>query len=115
MLELATLGGARVLGMERQLGSLEAGKRADLIIVGMDQARQTPLYDAVSHIVYVTRGDDVHTTIVNGKVLMENKRVLTLDEGQVLAEARRMAEEVRAVKGRVEGSRPQSPRLKDKG
>jgi 5-methylthioadenosine/S-adenosylhomocysteine deaminase len=97
VLELATLGGARVLGMERQLGSLEAGKRADLIIVGMDQARQTPLYEAVSHIVYVTRGDDVDTTIVNGKVLMENKRVLTLDEGQVLSQARRMADEVRSA------------------
>jgi 5-methylthioadenosine/S-adenosylhomocysteine deaminase len=95
VLELATLGGARVLGMDGQLGSLEPGKRADLIIVDMSQARQTPLYDAVSHLVYVTRGDDVETTIVNGKVLMENRRVLTLDEGQVLAEARRMAEEVR--------------------
>jgi 5-methylthioadenosine/S-adenosylhomocysteine deaminase len=95
VLELATLGGARVLGMERQLGSLEPRKRADLIIVNMSQARQTPLYDAVSHLVYVTRGDDVETTIVNGKVLMENRRLLTLDEAQVLAEARRMAEEVR--------------------
>jgi len=63
--------------------------------VNMSQARQTPLYDAVSHLVYVTRGDDVETTIVNGKVLMENRRLLTLDEAQVLAEARRMAEEVR--------------------
>jgi 5-methylthioadenosine/S-adenosylhomocysteine deaminase len=89
--------------MEPQLGSLEPGKRADLIIVGMNQARQTPLYDAVSHLVYVTRGDDVETTIVNGKVLMENGKVLTLDEGKVLAEARRVAEEVRhavAVRGR---------------
>ena len=103
VLELATLGGARVLGMERQLGSLESGKRADLIIVGMNQARQTPLYDAVSHLVYVTRGDDVETTIVNGKVLMENRKVLTLDEGKVLAQARLLAEEVRhavAARGR---------------
>jgi 5-methylthioadenosine/S-adenosylhomocysteine deaminase len=100
VLELATLGGARVLGMDRHLGSLEPGKRADLLIVGMSQARQTPLYDAVSHVVYVTRGDDVETTIVNGKVLMENKRLLTLDEEKVLATARRMAEEVRAAVAR---------------
>jgi 5-methylthioadenosine/S-adenosylhomocysteine deaminase len=100
VLELATLGGARVLGMDRYLGSLEPGKRADLLIVGMSQARQTPLYDAVSHVVYVTRGDDVETTIVNGKVLMENKRLLTLDEEKVLATARRMAEEVRAAVAR---------------
>jgi len=100
VLELATLGGARVLGMERQLGSLEPGKRADLIIIGMSQARQTPFYDAVSHMVYVTRGDDVETTIVNGRVLMENKHVLTLDEATVLAEARRLSAEVRAAVAR---------------
>ncbi len=52
------------------LGSLEAGKRADLITVSMRSARQTPMYDPVSHLVYVTRGDDVRTTIVNGKILM---------------------------------------------
>ena len=73
-----------------------AGQARRLLIVGMSQARQTPLYDPVSHLVYVTRGDDVETTIVNGKVLMENRRVLTLDEGKVLAEARRMADEVGA-------------------
>jgi 5-methylthioadenosine/S-adenosylhomocysteine deaminase len=100
VLELATLGGARALGMDHQLGSLEAGKRADLIIVGMSQPRQTPLYDAVSHIVYVTRGDDVETAIVNGKVLMDNKRVLTLDEGKVLAEATRISAQVREAVGK---------------
>jgi 5-methylthioadenosine/S-adenosylhomocysteine deaminase len=99
-LELATLGGARVLGLERQIGSLEAGKRADLIVVNMMHARQTPLYDPVSHLVYVTRGDDVETTIVNGRVLMENGRVLTLDESTVLAEARRLADDVRRAVAR---------------
>ena len=77
-LEMATIGGARVLGMDKQIGSLEPGKRADVVIVGMRQARQTPLYDAVSHLVYTTRGDDVDTVIVNGKILMRNKRVLTM-------------------------------------
>ena len=56
--------------MDALIGSLEPGKRADLITVSMSAARQTPLYDPVSHLVYVTRGDDVQTTIVNGKVLM---------------------------------------------
>jgi 5-methylthioadenosine/S-adenosylhomocysteine deaminase len=95
VLELATRGGARALGMDGQIGSLEPGKRADLLIVSMSGARQTPLYDPVSHLVYATRGDDVETTIVHGKVLMENKTVLTLDEARVLAEARRMSEDVR--------------------
>lgn len=96
-LDMATIGGARVLGRHDRLGSLEAGKLADLLVVRMDQARQTPMYDPVSHLVYVTRGDDVETTIVNGKVLMRAGKVLTLDEGQVLAEARKAAEQVRAA------------------
>jgi 5-methylthioadenosine/S-adenosylhomocysteine deaminase len=94
-LEMATLGGARALGMERAIGSLEPGKRADVIVVGMRAARQTPMYDPVSHLVYVTRGDDVKTTVVNGRVLMRDRKVLTLDEQAVLADARRAADAVR--------------------
>ena len=94
-LAMATIGGARVLGMERTIGSLEPGKRADVIVVGMNRARQTPLYDPVSQLVYATHGDDVKTTIVNGQVLMRDRHVLTLDEAAVLADARRLAEAVR--------------------
>jgi 5-methylthioadenosine/S-adenosylhomocysteine deaminase len=90
-LEMATLDGARALGLERQIGSLEPGKRADVIVVGMNRARQTPLYDVASQLVYATHGDDVTTTIVNGRLLMRDRKVLTLDEGAVLAEARRFA------------------------
>ncbi len=96
-LEMATIEGARAMGMEREIGSLEPGKRADLLVVSMSAPRQTPMYDAVSHIVYVTRGDDVRTTIVNGKVLMRDRAVLTLNRRQVLAEARLFAEKVRAA------------------
>jgi 5-methylthioadenosine/S-adenosylhomocysteine deaminase len=96
-LEMATIGGARALGMEKTIGSLEPGKRADLLIVAMSSARQTPMYDPVSHLVYVTRGDDVRTTIVNGKILMRDRKVLTLDRGKVLAEANALAEKVRAA------------------
>jgi len=96
-LEMATIDGARVLGMDTLIGSLEAGKRADLIVVSMASPRQTPMYDPVSHLVYVTRGDDVTTTIVNGRVLMRDRKVLTLDSRRVLADARAMAEKVRAA------------------
>jgi 5-methylthioadenosine/S-adenosylhomocysteine deaminase len=96
-LELATLGGARALGMERDLGSLEAGKKADVIVVRMNRARQTPVYDPVSHVVYVTRGDDVDTTIVNGRILMRNRVVRTLDAVSVIAEATKAAAAVRAA------------------
>ena len=85
------MGGARVIGMEQLIGSLEAGKRADLITVSMRAARQTPMYNPVSHLVYVTRGDDVRNTIVNGKVLMRDRQLKTLDREAVIADANRLA------------------------
>ena len=94
-LEMATLGGARALGRGQHLGSLEPGKLADLIIVGMSKARQQPLFEPMSQIVYASRGDDVETTIVNGKVLMRDRKVLTLDEAAVLRDARVAADLVR--------------------
>jgi 5-methylthioadenosine/S-adenosylhomocysteine deaminase len=96
-LEMATMGGARVIGREKELGSLEAGKLADLLIVSMDAPRQVPMYDPISHLVYATRGDDVRTTIVNGRVLMRDGKVLSLDETQVVAAARAAASQVRAA------------------
>lgn len=99
VLELATRQGARALGLEKQIGSLEVGKRADLLIVSMSAARQTPMYDPVSHLVYATRGDDVQTVIVHGKILMRDRKVLTLDEKSVLAEARAAAVKVREAVG----------------
>jgi 5-methylthioadenosine/S-adenosylhomocysteine deaminase len=96
-LAMATIGGARALGMDRQIGSLEAGKRADLLVVEMRAARQTPMYDPISQLVYTTRGDDVQTTIVHGKVLMRDRAMLTLDEATVLNDARAWSEKVRAA------------------
>jgi 5-methylthioadenosine/S-adenosylhomocysteine deaminase len=96
-LMMATRGGARALGMERQIGSLEPRKRADLIVVSTSGARQTPLYDPISHLVYVARGTDVQSTVVHGKVLMRNRQMLTLDETAVLAAARGWVGKVRAA------------------
>jgi 5-methylthioadenosine/S-adenosylhomocysteine deaminase len=94
-LELATRRGADALGMAGLIGSLEPGKQADIITVAMDGARQTPMFDPLSHLVYVARGDDVRTTIVAGKVLMRDRQVLTLSKQDVLRDARAMAERVR--------------------
>ncbi len=94
-LEMGTLLGARALGLDTLIGSIEVGKRADLIVVAMDGARQTPMYNPVSHLVYVAHGDDVRTTVVNGKVLMRDRRMRTLDERVVLADARALAAKVR--------------------
>ena len=94
-LEMATIGGARVVGQHARIGSLEPGKRADVIVVGLSKARQVPLFDPVAQIVYASRGDDVETTIVNGKVLMRDRKMLTLDEARVLSDARAAADLVR--------------------
>ena len=96
-IEMATIDGARVAGMDREIGSLEPGKRADVIVVSMSSARQTPMYDPLSHLVYVTRGDDVRTTIVNGRIVMRDRKVLTLNADQVLADVRALAPRVRAA------------------
>jgi 5-methylthioadenosine/S-adenosylhomocysteine deaminase len=94
-LELATRRGAEALGMGDQIGSLEPGKQADLITVSVDGARQTPMFDPISHLVYVSRGDDVRTTIVAGQVLMQERQLKTLISDNILKDARTMAEQVR--------------------
>ena len=99
-LDMATIIGARALGMDAMIGSLEPGKRADLITVSMSATRQIPVYDPVSHLVYTTRGDDVRTTIVNGKVLMKDRQVRTLNRADVIAEANKLAQKVRDAVGR---------------
>jgi 5-methylthioadenosine/S-adenosylhomocysteine deaminase len=94
VLEMATLGGARALGMEDHIGSLEAGKRADLVIVDVRDPRLTPMYDAVSHLVYAVKGADVRHVIVEGKVILRDRKVLTLDERAVMARATALAKDV---------------------
>jgi 5-methylthioadenosine/S-adenosylhomocysteine deaminase len=96
-LEMATIRGARALGLDKRIGTLEPKKLADLITVSVSGARQTPMYDAVSHLVYVIRGADVQTTVVNGRILMRNRKVLTIDEQATLAEGRAWIDKVRAA------------------
>jgi len=88
VVEMATLGGARALHMDKQIGSLEPGKKADVIFVDTSGPHATPMYDVYSQLVYALRGSDVKTVIVGGKLLMENHHMLTLDEEQILREAR---------------------------
>ena len=86
-LEMATMGGARVLGMEKEIGSLETGKRADLILVRTDRPNAVPLYDAISQMVYALKADDVRDVMVNGKPVVRDAKILTLDERAILAKA----------------------------
>jgi 5-methylthioadenosine/S-adenosylhomocysteine deaminase len=95
-LEMATIRGARALGMEKEIGSLEPGKRADLIVVRIDRANATPLYDAVSQMVYALKGSDVRDVMVNGKPVVRDSKILTLNESQILAKAAEYATRVTA-------------------
>jgi 5-methylthioadenosine/S-adenosylhomocysteine deaminase len=94
-LELATIGGARAIHRDKEIGSLEAGKLADLIVVRMDGAHQTPLYNIYSQLVYATKFSDVESVVINGKRVMNKRQVLTVDEPAVLAKARGYVDQVR--------------------
>ena len=84
---MATIGGARALHLDNITGSLEAGKRADLVIVDMDSLNQTPYYNVYSSLVYSTKADDVRTVIIDGKVVMLDRRLLTLNERVIKIDA----------------------------
>ncbi|MDQ6663474.1 MAG: amidohydrolase family protein [Acidobacteriota bacterium] len=92
--EMATIGGARALGMESQIGSLEAGKRADLIAMRLDVPNAVPLYDVYSQMVYALKGSNVNYVMVNGKLIVRNQKCLTLDSAQILAKARQFGVQV---------------------
>jgi 5-methylthioadenosine/S-adenosylhomocysteine deaminase len=92
--EMATLRGARALHLEREIGSLEKGKRADLVIVDLDDLNQTPYYNIYSDLVYATKAADVRTVIVEGRVIMRDRRLLTLNEETIKADARRFRERI---------------------
>ncbi|MGC8817331.1 MAG: amidohydrolase family protein [Candidatus Hadarchaeum sp.] len=93
-LEMATINGATALGLSNEIGSVEVGKRADLITVDLKRSHLTPMYDVVSHLVYSANGGDVDTVIVDGKILMEGGKVLTLDEEKVLELAQRTSDDL---------------------
>jgi 5-methylthioadenosine/S-adenosylhomocysteine deaminase len=83
-LHMATLGAARAIHKEKEIGSLEVGKKADVILVDFNKPELQPLYDYYSGLVYTARGSNVDTSIVNGKVLMRGRKVLTVDENAVM-------------------------------
>ncbi|HEX7957623.1 MAG TPA: amidohydrolase, partial [Pyrinomonadaceae bacterium] len=91
-LAMATVGGARALHMEGDIGSLEEGKRADLVLVDLDSLHQTPRYSVYSHLVYATKAGDVRTVVIEGRVVMRDRRLLTLDETAIKQKARAIRE-----------------------
>ncbi len=91
VLRMATIDGAQALGLEKEIGSLEVGKRADVIVLKLDQLHSSPQPDVVSALVYAAVASDVRTTIIDGQVLMRDGELLTLNEKSVLEDANREA------------------------
>jgi 5-methylthioadenosine/S-adenosylhomocysteine deaminase len=97
VLSMATSGGANAIGLGDTIGSLEAGKRADLLQVAFDDVHHVPTYDVISHLVYVSDEQDVASVIVDGKVLMKERSMLTIDTDRVRAEATALAAKIQAA------------------
>ena len=99
VVEMATIDGARALHMEKEIGSLEAGKKADLILISLDEPNAVPMYDVYAQIAYALKGSDVETVVIGGRVVMRERKLLTIDETAVLEKAREYGISVRASLG----------------
>lgn len=99
VVEMATIDGARALHMEKEIGSLEAGKKADLILIGLDEPNGVPMYDVYAQIAYSLKGSDVETVVIGGRVVMRERKLLTIDEPAVLEKAREYGKSVKASLG----------------
>jgi 5-methylthioadenosine/S-adenosylhomocysteine deaminase len=88
VVEMATIGGARILGLDEQIGSIEIGKRADVIIINTNNPHLVPLYDPYSQIAYTIDGADVETVIIEGKIVMRNHEILTISKEKIIQDVR---------------------------
>ena len=91
---MATINGANSLGLENEIGIIEVGKKADIVLVDMKTPKLTPFRNPISHLVYSANGGDVDTVICNGELLMKNRELLTLDEPSVLEIAENASEDL---------------------
>jgi 5-methylthioadenosine/S-adenosylhomocysteine deaminase len=92
---MATRGGARAIGMGSSLGSIQAGFLADIILINTLVPHLTPIHDPIAALVYSARGSDVHTVIIDGRIVMQNRTLTTVDESEILAKARERAARAR--------------------
>jgi len=94
VLEMATIGGAKALLLDKDIGTLEVGKKADVVILDLKKPRLVPLHNIISHLVYAAKSSDVCTVLVDGNILMENREVKILDENKVMELAQKTAEDL---------------------
>jgi 5-methylthioadenosine/S-adenosylhomocysteine deaminase len=99
VVEMATIDGARALHMEKEIGSLEKGKKADLILIGLDEPNAVPMYDIYAQIAYSLKASDVETVMIGGRFVMRNHKLLTVNEQEAIAKAREYKKTVAASLG----------------
>lgn len=97
--EMATIGGARALGLDHLIGSLEPGKRADVVIVDLDEDNLVPLYDPVSHLAYAVEAADVRTVVIDGHVVVQDRVLLTADDTEIKRRVRELATRIGSLRG----------------
>jgi 5-methylthioadenosine/S-adenosylhomocysteine deaminase len=96
VVEMATIGSARAIGLDRHIGSLEVGKQADVIVIDSRSPHLTPMYHPASHIVYSAKGADVRDVVVAGRVLVRNRSVLSLDVDEIMFNVRQIAGQIKS-------------------
>jgi 5-methylthioadenosine/S-adenosylhomocysteine deaminase len=99
VVEMATIDGARALHLGKEIGSLEAGKKADLVLISLDEPNAVPIYDVYAQIAYSLKAADVQTVVIDGRIVMRDRKLLTIDETQVLEKAREYGKSVKASLG----------------
>lgn len=99
VVSMATIDGARALHMEKEIGSLETGKKADVILIGLDEPNAVPMYDIYAQLAYALKASDVETVIIGGRVVMRDHKLMTLDEKQAMEKAREYKKSIAASLG----------------
>ncbi len=99
VVEMATIDGAKALHMDKEIGSLEPGKKADLILIGLDQPNAVPMYDIYAQLAYALKASDVETVVIGGKVVMRDRKLLTVNEEQAMQKAREYKKTIAASLG----------------
>ena len=99
VVEMATVEGAKALHMEKEIGSLEPGKKADLILIGLDEPNAVPMYDIYAQLAYALKASDVETVVIGGRVVMRDRKLLTVNEVEAMAKAREYKKAIAASLG----------------
>jgi len=94
VLDMATINGAKCLNIYNEIGSIEVGKKADIIMIDLDKPHLTPLHDNVSQVVYACKGSDVSTTIINGRLGYLENKFLNIDDKKIIEEAKECAKDL---------------------